>query len=307
MLDKFGGMPGVSTKSPLQCGLLGTLYLTATHLIFVDQDGKQETWVLHSHLASIEKQAISTSGTPIHIRCKNFCSVTFVVPRERDAHELYTSLYQISQPIRLEDLYCFQYTASSEPFQNDRLLGWNKFTLKAEFERQGVPNDRWRETLLNAKHELCDTYPSVLCVPASVGELTLAASARFRSKNRLPVLSYFHKRNQAVICRCSQPLSGFSQRSPQDEQLMQGILDANPNVPANGSRKCLYVVDTRPKVSHDSTNESIAFNFASLISLVFSLPFRSMQWPIERPEKVTKMKTFTKISNLIFLESKTSM
>lgn len=238
----------MSSKSPLQCGLLGTLYLTATHLIFVDQNGMRETWILHSHLASIAKQAISTSGTPIHIRCKNFCSVTFVVPRERDAHELYTSLYQISQPIRLDDLYCFQYTASSEPFQNDRSLGWNKFTLKSEFGRQGVPNYLWQATTLNAQYELCDTYPSFICVPTSLDDPTIIASARFRSKNRLPVLSYFNKRNQAVICRCSQPLSGLLQRSPQDERLMQSILDANPNVPADGSRKCLYIVDTRPMV-----------------------------------------------------------
>lgn len=33
----------VSTRQPS----VGTLYLTATHLIFVDNEGKKESWVSH--------------------------------------------------------------------------------------------------------------------------------------------------------------------------------------------------------------------------------------------------------------------
>ncbi|XP_076319450.1 phosphatidylinositol-3,5-bisphosphate 3-phosphatase MTMR8-like isoform X2 [Tachypleus tridentatus] len=63
MLDRF------NSKKPS----LGTLYLTATHLIFVDPEGKKETWVLHMHIASIEKLPISTTGCPLQIRCKTSC------------------------------------------------------------------------------------------------------------------------------------------------------------------------------------------------------------------------------------------
>lgn len=48
---------------------------------------------------------------------------------------------------------------------------------------------------------------------------------------------------QASICRSSQPLSGFSARCLEDEQMLQAIRKANP-----GS-DFIYVVDTRPKVS----------------------------------------------------------
>lgn len=47
---------------------------------------------------------------------------------------------------------------------------------------------------------------------------------------------------QASICRSSQPLSGFSARCLEDEQMLQAIRKANP-----GS-DFIYVVDTRPKV-----------------------------------------------------------
>ena len=49
---------------------------------------------------------------------------------------------------------------------------------------------------------------------------------------------------QAAICRCSQPLSGFSARCVEDESLLQAIRKANT------SSKYMFVVDMRPKASH---------------------------------------------------------
>jgi len=48
---------------------------------------------------------------------------------------------------------------------------------------------------------------------------------------------------QAAICRCSQPLSGFSARCMEDESLLQAIRKAN------SSSKYMFVVDMRPKAS----------------------------------------------------------
>lgn len=48
--------------------------------------------------------------------------------------------------------------------------------------------------------------------------------------------------SQAAICRSSQPLSGFSARCLEDEQMLEAILRSNPR------SDFMYVVDTRPKV-----------------------------------------------------------
>lgn len=88
---------------------------------------------------------------------------------------------------------------------------------------------------------MCDTYPRYLYVPASATTTTLIGSSRFRSKGRLPVLSFLYK-NKASISRCSQPLSGFSARCVEDEKMLNNILRTNPNA------NFMYVVDTRPKV-----------------------------------------------------------
>lgn len=116
------------------------------------------------------------------------------------------------------------------------------FDLESEFARMGVPNNEWGCTLLNLNYDICDTYPHVLFVPSAANDATLRASASFRSRGRLPVLTYLHE-NGAAICRCAQPLTGLNGRCVEDEQLFQHIVDANSNA------RFLYVVDTRPKVS----------------------------------------------------------
>lgn len=50
-------------------------------------------------------------------------------------------------------------------------------------------------------------------------------------------------RRQAAVCRCSQPLSGFSARCLEDESMLQAISKANHN------SRFVYVMDTRPKVA----------------------------------------------------------
>ncbi len=52
--------------------------------------------------------------------------------------------------------------------------------------------------------------------------------------------------SQTALCRSSQPLVGLRSRSVEDEQMVQAIVDANPN------SEFIYVIDTRPKVWADS-------------------------------------------------------
>ncbi|XP_030749831.1 myotubularin-related protein 6 [Sitophilus oryzae] len=218
----------------------GTLYLTATHLIFVDPEAKKETWILHMHIASLEKLPLTTTGSPLLIRTKTFLSSTFVIPRERDCHDIYLTLQQLSQPSNIEDLYCFTYKAPIEEISKN--VGWTFFDFQSEYQRMGVPNEQWSLSNLNEDYELCDTYPKHLFVPYSATKKTLRGSSGFRSKGRLPVLSYLHN-NKSSISRCSQPLSGFSARCDEDECMLNHILKTNPN------SNYMYVVDTRPKIN----------------------------------------------------------
>ncbi|KAM7237961.1 hypothetical protein CapIbe_010919 [Capra ibex] len=229
LLDRFS----TSNKS-----LTGTLYLTATHLLFIDAHQK-ETWILHHHIASVEKLALTTSGCPLVIQCKNFRTVHFIVPRERDCHDIYNSLLQLSKQAKYEDLYAFSYN----PKQNDaeRLRGWELIDLAEEYKRMGVPNSNWQLSDANRDYKICETYPRELYVPRIASKPIIVGSSKFRSKGRFPVLSYYHQSKEAAICRCSQPLSGFSARCLEDEHLLQAISKANP------ANRYMYVMDTRPR------------------------------------------------------------
>ncbi|XP_070554043.1 phosphatidylinositol-3,5-bisphosphate 3-phosphatase MTMR6-like isoform X2 [Ptychodera flava] len=220
---------------------VGTLYLTATHLIFVDPAGKKETWIMHMHIAAVEKMPLTTAGSPLQIRCKNFQAATFVIPRERECHDIYTSLCKLSKPVEMQDLYAFHYNAPN--LQISKSLGWDLFDIETDFSRMGLPNDTWSLTSINKDYDICDTYPRKLYVPSSVSTHMLVGSSKFRSRGRLPALSYLHRDNGAAILRCSQPLAGFSARCMEDEQLLQAVVKANPN------SNFVYIVDTRPKIN----------------------------------------------------------
>lgn len=50
------------------------------------------------HIGSIDKLPLSTTGSPLLIRCKTFLSVTFVIPKDSECHDVYTSLMKLYQP-----------------------------------------------------------------------------------------------------------------------------------------------------------------------------------------------------------------
>ncbi|XP_039345371.1 myotubularin isoform X5 [Mauremys reevesii] len=108
----------------------------------------------------------------------------------------------------------------------------------------GLPNEQWRVTFINEHYGLCDTYPSLLVVPYNATDDDLKKVAAFRSRNRIPVLSWIHPENQAVVMRSSQPLVGMSgKRNKDDERYLDIIRDAN------GQISKLTIYDARPSVN----------------------------------------------------------
>lgn len=104
------------------------------------------------------------------------------------------------------------------------------------------PYDMWRISKVNEKYDFCDSYPQVLAVPAQATDEELTAVAAFRSRGRIPVLSWIHPESQVTITRCSQPLVGVGgKRCREDEHYIQLITDANAQSPK------LYIMDARPR------------------------------------------------------------
>jgi len=85
---------------------------------------------------------------------------------------------------------------------------------------------------INAKYQLCGSYPSILAGPASLEDTNpdairvLQQSASFRSEQRLPMLSFAAGNGGGSIWRSSQPKIGLQgNRNQADEWLLNQILD----------------------------------------------------------------------------------
>ena len=80
--------------------------------------------------------------------------------------------------------------------------------------------------LINPKFS--PTYPALLPVPSAISDNTLNYAGRYRSRVRIPVLTYLHPVNNCSITRSSQPLVGVrGNRSIQDEKLLLSIFSTS--------------------------------------------------------------------------------
>jgi hypothetical protein len=88
-----------------------------------------------------------------------------------------------------------------------RRFGWDAFVPEIEWARLRPERwGGWRRCSANATYALCASYPRDLIVPASVTDGALGCAARFRSKERVPALTWIDPRTGAALCRSSQPL-----------------------------------------------------------------------------------------------------
>ena len=100
----------------------------------------------------------------------------------------------------------------------------------------------WMITDINKEFEFSPTYPNYLCIPSCLSFEQLRSSFSFRSKGRIPVLTWKKKGEDAVLLRSSQPLIGMvSNHSEGDEMFLKFVLALNK------SAKRLKIIDARGK------------------------------------------------------------
>ncbi|XP_039622486.1 myotubularin [Polypterus senegalus] len=195
-------------------------------------------------LSRIEKMGGASSrgenSYGLEITCKDMRSLRFALKQEgHSRRDIFDSLFKYAFP-QSHNMPFFAFLSQEKFLEN----GWNVYSPINEYKRQGLPNEKWRITFVNEKYELCDTYPTILVVPFKASDEDLRRVAVFRSRGRIPVLSWIHPENQAVIMRCSQPLVGMSgKRNKDDEKYLDVIREAN------GQTAKLIIYDARPNVN----------------------------------------------------------
>jgi myotubularin-related protein 6/7/8 len=79
--------------------------------------------------------------------------------------------------------------------------GWSVYNPRSEFARQGVGSRTrgWRFTDINRDYGFSATYPAKLVVPSRIGDAVLQYAAKYRSKARIPALTYLHWANNVRV------------------------------------------------------------------------------------------------------------
>ncbi|XP_026943644.1 phosphatidylinositol-3,5-bisphosphate 3-phosphatase MTMR2 isoform X6 [Sagmatias obliquidens] len=231
---------------PFTGAVRGTLTVTNYRLYFKSME-RDPPFVLDASLGVISRvekiggaSSRGENSYGLETVCKDIRNLRFAhKPEGRTRRSIFENLMKYAFPVSNNlPLFAFEY---KEVFPEN---GWKLYDSLLEYRRQGIPNESWRITKINERYELCDTYPALLVVPANIPDEELKRVASFRSRGRIPVLSWIHPESQATITRCSQPMVGVSgKRSKEDEKYLQAIMDSNAQ-----SHK-MFIFDARPSVN----------------------------------------------------------
>ncbi|CAH0553391.1 unnamed protein product [Brassicogethes aeneus] len=224
----------------------GILTITNFKLYFrpVDKDTPNLIDVPLGVVSRIEKVGGASSrgenAYGIDIFCKDMRNLRFAHKQENHSRrDVFGHLQQFAFPLSHKlKFFAFEY---AENFPEN---GWSVYEPIAELKRMGVNNDMWKISKINDQYDICDSYPAIWAVPAQANDDDIKSVAAFRSRGRVPVLSWIHTESQATITRCSQPLVGVSvKRCREDERYIQLIMDANAQ-----SHK-MFIMDARPSAN----------------------------------------------------------
>nr|CCA15021.1 myotubularinlike protein putative [Albugo laibachii Nc14]CCA23174.1 myotubularinlike protein putative [Albugo laibachii Nc14] len=154
--------------------------------------------------------------------------------------------------LEVSGAFAFAYAPRRLPWEKN---GWDLFREEEEYKRQfGDQKEAlaFLKLFQNSSGSICRTYPSKLLLPASMSLSKVVEVASFRAKNRLPVVTYYHRRQRCVLARSGQPLLGnlLAGTSSLSDQLLIGFYRRLPEIIANQSTSSpstrpIYIFDAR--------------------------------------------------------------
>ena len=130
--------------------------------------------------------------------------------------------------------------------------GWTIYNAQSEFERQGVLQEGGLWRLWSDRFTISPTYPSEFIIPTAMSITDILEASKFRSKGRLPALTWRNPRTGAVMARSAQPMVGvLGHKSLADKFLLnlyrsRGDLDDRMEIDRQSD---FYVVDCRRSIA----------------------------------------------------------
>ncbi|CAD8121242.1 unnamed protein product [Paramecium sonneborni] len=165
----------------------------------------------------------------IEISCKDGRGFKYKFLKEQndDCNSIFNVINKNAFTLNKSTLFAFTFYKEQSQLEND-FQGWKIYNIEKDFERMGInilqENSQIQNGLFkyvnNENGIICSTYYNRLIVPAKADLDCIQKTAKFRSKERIPILSYAFQVNGKVISmwRSSQCRTGIGQnRSTEDE------------------------------------------------------------------------------------------
>lgn len=143
----------------------------------------------YSSIATLDKNILENSIT---INFRHFVSLKMQLKSEQIMELIHSFIEKNMRITSIFDLLCFHVRKT----RDDSRLKFI-YNSQKEFERMGVgkQDSMWRFSTINENFTYSSTYPKILVVPSKVSDNVLKHIGTFRSKGRIPALSYIHKGN----------------------------------------------------------------------------------------------------------------
>lgn len=204
----------------------------------------------------------------IEIITKDYREFTFKFPAE----QIFSSNMMNQKPFekislilttcflpKFREIYASQFAFYLKSLDDDH-NGWQIYDIREEFLRQGLdiaynPLDKEGIHLRyidNQNGRICSTYPFILVMPSKINEESVIKCANFRSRERLPVLTFSYsqrlpngKINKNFLWRSSQCKSGMTTQRSLDDELVLRLI-GEKIVDGNSIPSFLKIFDARP-------------------------------------------------------------
>lgn len=204
-----------------------------------------------SCVAEVEAEK-QTKGKPelglgMEITSKDHRLIRFSFQSVNECRKAAKLLDQLVYATSYHMLFAMNYPSSTEAKAlkiPEKVCGWNLYNDTEDYKRMGLPSATLQISKLNKEFKLCSTYPPNLVLPSSkdLSDAEVQAVALFRSRERIPALSWKHPFGEQTIWRCAQPMAGVNSRGLEDEKFLEVILNANKKA----KPRQLVIFDARP-------------------------------------------------------------
>lgn len=276
-LDELAGLPSeIQVFEKIRCMLrgvngarvLGWLSASTYQIRFKPEEGSFPPSMRHLSPAylsvpvgSVRKlervPGTNTSPAGVELVCKDVRTLLFGFEREDIAEMIHMRLKIVAFPVKQDFLFAFSSITVPKGQPALPQPGWDVYSPEEEIARLGVLHVRhpatgeplFRVSDTNREYGFCPTYPATLVFPGRATDAFMAPVAEFRSKGRVPALTWIHPAAKTSLWRCSQPRVGMqNKKCAQDEEMLQMIRDNNLFT-REGPRAPLLVADCRPQTN----------------------------------------------------------